>query len=42
MTRTHEKVRYSPEGKSEELTPVSAAAGVEQALKMLEGRWKLL
>ena len=25
-----------------EYTPVTAANGVEQALKMLEGRWKLL
>ena len=45
MTRTHEKVRYSPEGKASEapnLTPTSAARGVEDALKILEGRWKLL
>jgi DNA-binding HxlR family transcriptional regulator len=45
MTRTHEKVRYSPEGKASEasdLTPTSAARGVEDALKILEGRWKLV
>lgn len=42
MTRTDEKVRYSPESKPEALTPVTAAAGVEQALKILEGRWKLV
>jgi DNA-binding HxlR family transcriptional regulator len=42
MTRTHEKVSYPPEGKPEALTPVTAAAGVEQAFRMLEGRWKLL
>src|SRR5437868_1371666 len=42
MTRTHEKVRYSPKGKSMEYTPVTAANGVEQAFKVLEGRWKLL
>jgi DNA-binding HxlR family transcriptional regulator len=42
MTRTHEKVRYSPEGKSHGYTRSSAAEGVEQALKMLEGRWKLI
>src|SRR6266581_5082680 len=42
MTRTHEKVRYSPKGKSMEYTPVTAANGVEQAFKMLEGRWKLM
>jgi DNA-binding HxlR family transcriptional regulator len=42
MTRTHEKVSHSPEGKGAELTPTSAAQGVEDALEMLEGRWKLL
>src|SRR3981189_3453317 len=41
MTRTHEKVRYSPKG-NERLTPTSAAQGVENALKILEGRWKLI
>ena len=40
MTRTHEKVRYSPEGKP--YTAVTAAQGVEDALKILEGRWKLI
>jgi DNA-binding HxlR family transcriptional regulator len=39
MARTHEKVRYSPESKS---TSESAADRVEQALKFLEGRWKLV
>jgi DNA-binding HxlR family transcriptional regulator len=42
MARTHEKVRYSPEGKDREYTPVTAASGVEQAFKILEGRWKLV
>ena len=42
MTRTHEKARYSPEGESADLTPASAARGVEDALKILEGRWKLV
>jgi DNA-binding HxlR family transcriptional regulator len=42
MARTHEKVRPSPEGKSANLTPTSAAQGVEDALRILEGRWKLL
>ena len=41
MARTHDKVRYSPKGK-EEVTPASAARGVEEALKVLEGRWKLV
>jgi DNA-binding HxlR family transcriptional regulator len=42
MTSTHEKVRYSPGGKPQEHTPASAADGVEHALKILEGRWKLI
>ena len=42
MTSTHEKVRHSPGGKPEEHTPASAADGVERALKILEGRWKLI
>jgi DNA-binding HxlR family transcriptional regulator len=42
MTRTHQKVRYSPKSKGKEYTPVTAAEGVEQTLKILEGRWKLL
>ena len=42
MTRTHEKVRYSPGSKQTDLTPSSAARGVEDALKILEGRWKLV
>jgi hypothetical protein len=40
MTRTHDKVRYTPKG--EPYTPISAAQGVEDALKVLEGRWKLI
>ena len=40
MARTHKKVRYSP--KSKEYTPVTAAQDVEQAFKVVEGRWKLL
>jgi len=42
MASTHEKVRHSPEGKRDDLTPTSAARGVEDALKILEGRWKLV
>jgi DNA-binding HxlR family transcriptional regulator len=42
MARTNEKVRYSPRSKGEDYTPVTAASGVEQALKILEGRWKLV
>ncbi len=42
MTSTDEKVGYLPSGKVEPLTPLTAAQGVEQALKILEGRWKLV
>lgn len=42
MTRTHEKVRYLPRSKVEQYTPATAASGVGQALKILEGRWKLV
>jgi DNA-binding HxlR family transcriptional regulator len=42
MARTHEKVRHSPEGKGEHPTPGSAADRVEQTLKLLERRWKLV
>lgn len=42
MTRTHEKVRYTPESKGHGYTRETAAEGVEQALKLLEGRWKLV
>jgi len=41
MTRTHEKVSHSPEGERIEHTPISAAQGIEQAFKFVEGRWKL-
>ena len=42
MARTHKKVRYSPRGKGKEYTAVTAAQDVEQAFKVVEGRWKLL
>jgi DNA-binding HxlR family transcriptional regulator len=42
MARTHEKVSDSPHGKDGEYTPVTAARGVEQAFKVLDGRWKLV
>jgi DNA-binding HxlR family transcriptional regulator len=42
MTRTHEKVRYSPKGKVEAYTPAKHAEGAELALKVLEGRWKMI
>jgi DNA-binding HxlR family transcriptional regulator len=42
MTRTHEKVRYSSKGKVEAYTPAKHAEGAELALKVLEGRWKMI
>src|SRR6266849_3779259 len=42
MTRTHQKVRYSPKGKVEAHTPAKHAEGAELALKVLEGRWKMV
>ncbi|HMH87871.1 MAG TPA: helix-turn-helix domain-containing protein [Steroidobacteraceae bacterium] len=42
MTRTHGKVRHLPKGKRPPHTPISAAEGVERALKIVDGRWKLI
>src|SRR3979409_1244318 len=42
MARTYQKVRYSPPSKESEHTPATAASGVEQAFKFLEGRWELV
>src|ERR1700724_1109801 len=42
MARTHRKVRCSPSSKGGKYTPATAATGVEQAFKFLEGRWKLV
>lgn len=42
MTRTDEKVRYLPESKPVQHTRETAAEGVENVLKLLEGRWKLI
>jgi DNA-binding HxlR family transcriptional regulator len=42
MARTHEKVGYLPDGKVVNHTPVTAASGVEEAFRLLEGRWKLV
>lgn len=43
MTRTDEKVRYLPESKqSHGHTRETAAEGVENVLRLLEGRWKLI
>lgn len=42
MTSTDQKVGYLPEGKNPEYTADSAAAGVEEIIRMLEGKWKLV
>lgn len=42
MARTDQKVGYSPTGKLADLTPDMAGGGVEAALRMLEGRWKMV
>jgi DNA-binding HxlR family transcriptional regulator len=42
MTRTHEEVGNPPAVKAREYTPATAASGVEQAFKILDGRWKLV
>lgn len=41
MTRTHPKVSDRPESKDERYTPLTAAEGVEQAIRIFDGRWKL-
>jgi len=41
MARTHKKVRFLPKGKPKH-TVASAARCVEEVLRILEGRWKLL
>lgn len=42
MTSTHEKVSHLLAGERREYTPISAARGIEEALRIIEGRWKLL
>jgi DNA-binding HxlR family transcriptional regulator len=42
MARTDEKVRNLPESKYSYPTPAAAASGVENVLRILEGRWKLV
>ena len=42
MTRTHLDVRSVPGGKRPDYTPSTAAEGVTHALRILEGRWKLV
>jgi DNA-binding HxlR family transcriptional regulator len=42
MARTHEKVGYKPKSKSPKYSAESAADGVARAIRLLEGRWKLV
>lgn len=42
MARTDEKVRYSPPGKRVEYTQETASLSVDNVLRVLEGRWKLI
>lgn len=42
MTRTDNFVSYSPTGKLADVTPDMAASGAEAALRLIEGRWKLV
>jgi len=42
MSSTHDKVGYLPESKYVKITPDAAAIGIQDAIKILEGRWKLL
>ena len=42
MARTDKKVGYSPTGKVEDVRPEMAARGIEEAFRMLEGRWKMV
>lgn len=42
MASTDKKVRHSPASKHPGHSRETAAEGIEQALKLLEGRWKLV
>jgi DNA-binding HxlR family transcriptional regulator len=42
MASTNRKVGYSPTGNLADVTPDMAASGVEAALRILEGRWKMV
>ncbi|MBH0236610.1 winged helix-turn-helix transcriptional regulator [Methylobrevis albus] len=42
MTSTHEKVRYSPPSERAAYTPETGAESVQNVLRILEGRWKLV
>ena len=42
MTSTHKKVSIKKSNNYSKYTAITAAEGVEEALKILEGKWKLL
>jgi DNA-binding HxlR family transcriptional regulator len=42
MARTDEKVQYSPKRKRADLTLQAAAQSVQNVIRVLEGRWKLI
>jgi len=42
MVRTYQKVEFKHKRKSEKLTPVTAAQGIDNVFKILEGRWTLV
>jgi DNA-binding HxlR family transcriptional regulator len=41
MSRTDKKVGYLPKSKQDQYTPESAAEDVVEAIRMIEGRWKM-
>lgn len=42
MTRTDEKVRYAPESKRVSYTADTASLSIQNVIRVLEGRWKLV
>lgn len=42
MTTSHKEASHPPAGEESPWTPASAAAAVNEALALLEGRWKFL
>jgi DNA-binding HxlR family transcriptional regulator len=42
MTRTDEKVRYAPESKHVSYTADTASLSIQNVIRVLEGRWKLV
>ncbi len=42
MTRTDEKVRYAPESKRVAYTAETASGSIQNIIRVLEGRWKLV